>query len=156
DKYGRVMVQFFWDRQAGSSFKDESGQPIPSFDYWHGGPATNPSHSCWVRLAQPWAGGQVGAIALPRVGHEVLALFNEGDPERPVIVGSVYNAVQMPPFSLPENQTFSAMKSHVPSGSGGNFSGLAFQDASGEEYVHLHSEKHMTQSAEHTLFTNAG
>lgn len=156
DKYGRVLVQFFWDRQGGANFQDQAGQPIAAFDYWQGQPPANPSHSCWVRVTQPWAGGQFGAIAIPRIGHEVVVAFAEGDPDRPLIVGCVYNAVQMPPFSLPENQTLSAIKSHTPGGDSGTFSGLAIQDSSGEEFVHLHSERDLTHSAENTLYTNAG
>ena len=83
DKYGRVKVQFPWDRQ---------GQ-------------NDANSSCWVRVATLWAGKQWGIIHIPRVGQEVIVAFEEGDPDRPIIVGSVYNAENMPPYTLPDNKT---------------------------------------------------
>ena len=80
DQYGRVVVQFFWDRQGTS----------------------NENSSCWIRVAQGWAGKQWGYICIPRIGQEVIVSFLEGDPDRPIITGSVYNAVQMPPYTLPD------------------------------------------------------
>ena len=83
DKYGRVKVQFFWDREGK---KDENS-------------------SCWVRVSQPWAGKNWGSINIPRIGQEVIVEFLEGDPDRPIITGRVYNADQMPPYQLADNQT---------------------------------------------------
>ena len=80
DKYGRVKVQFHWDRQG----KNDANS------------------SCWVRVGTPWAGKEWGAIHIPRIGQEVMVEFLEGDPDRPIIVGSVYNAEQMPPYTLPD------------------------------------------------------
>ncbi len=82
DKYGRVKVQFHWDREG----------------------KNNADSSCWIRVASTWAGKQWGMIHIPRIGQEVLVDFLEGDPDQPVIVGSVYNADMMPPYTLPDEQ----------------------------------------------------
>jgi type VI secretion system secreted protein VgrG len=120
DQYGRVKVQFFWDR-AGRC--DENS-------------------SCWIRVAQGWAGKNWGFIAIPRVGHEVVVSFLEGDPDRPLITGSVYNAEQMPPYALPDNQTQSAWKS-LSSKGGGGFNEIRFEDKKDGEQVFIHAEKDM-------------
>jgi type VI secretion system secreted protein VgrG len=120
DQYGRIKVQFFWDR-AGQC--DENS-------------------SCWIRVAQGWAGKNWGFIAIPRVGHEVLVTFLEGDPDRPLVTGSVYNAEQMPPYALPDNQTQSAWKS-LSSKGGGGFNEIRFEDKKGGEQVFIHAEKDM-------------
>ena len=98
DQYSRVKVQFHWDREG----KNDLGS------------------SCWVRVSTPWAGKQWGMIHIPRIGQEVIVAFEEGDPDRPIIVGSVYNYEQMPPFALPENKTQSGLKSHTHKGQGYN------------------------------------
>jgi type VI secretion system secreted protein VgrG len=135
DKYGRVKVQFHWDRQ---------GQ-------------YNAESSCWVRVGQPSAGGGWGAMHLPRIGHEVIVTYLDGDPDRPIIVGSVYNAREMPPFKLPEERTRSGFKSNtVNRRSGANFSGLAFDDKKGKEHVQLHSERDLMINAEHNHVVNVG
>ena len=134
DKYGRVKLLFRWDRQ---------NQP-------HG------NSSGWVRVAQASAGGQYGSIQIPRVGHDVIVDFLDGDPDQPIIVGSVYNGAHMPPFSLPANQAQTGFKTRSqPEGQGSNFSGLMFDDSTGQEHVHMHSERFMTQSTEGSLFVNA-
>ena len=89
DKYGRVKVQFHWDRRGK---KDENS-------------------SCWIRVSQPWAGKSWGAISIPRIGQEVIVDFLEGDPDQPIITGRVYNAEQMPPYELPANKTQSGIVS---------------------------------------------
>ena len=128
DKYGRVKVQFFWD-QAGT--KDEKS-------------------SCWVRVSSLWAGKTWGAIHTPRIGQEVVVDFLEGDPDRPIIVGSVYNAEQMPPFELPANSTQSGVKSRsAKGGSPANFNALRFEDKKGSEQVWLHAEKNQDIEVEH-------
>ena len=120
DKYGRVKVQFFWD-QAGK--KDEMS-------------------SCWVRVSSLWAGKTWGAIHTPRIGQEVVVDFLEGDPDRPIIVGRVYNAEQMPPYDLPANSTQSGVKSRsAKAGSSANFNEFRFEDKTGSEQVFLHAEK---------------
>jgi type VI secretion system secreted protein VgrG len=86
DKYGRVKVQFHWDREG---------------EY-------NENSSCWIRVASFWAGKQWGAIHTPRIGQEVIVDFIDGDIDRPLITGSVYNAEQTPPWTLPDNKNYRA------------------------------------------------
>jgi type VI secretion system secreted protein VgrG len=120
DEYGRVMVQFQWDREGK---KDEKS-------------------SCWVRVAQAWAGPKWGAIHIPRIGQEVIVDFLEGDPDRPIITGRVYNGDNMPPYDLPENKTQSGIKSRsTKGGSPNNFNELRFEDKKGSEEVYLQAEK---------------
>jgi type VI secretion system secreted protein VgrG len=122
DRYGRVKVQFFWDRLGKS---DENS-------------------SCWIRVAQNWAGKNWGAVFHPRVGQEVVVDFLEGNPDRPLITGRVYNAEQMPPYELPKNQTQSTLKSRSSKDGGAtNFNELRFEDRKGSEQVFLHAEKDM-------------
>jgi type VI secretion system secreted protein VgrG len=120
DNYGRVKVQFHWDREGKNDEKS----------------------SCWVRVSQPWAGKSWGGVCIPRIGQEVLVDFLEGDPDRPIITGRVYNAQQMPPYSLPANQTQSGLKSRSSkAGSASNFNELRFEDKKGQEQVFLQAEK---------------
>ncbi|MGH7627715.1 MAG: type VI secretion system Vgr family protein [Gemmatimonadaceae bacterium] len=123
DKYGRVKVQFFWDREGKS---DEQA-------------------SCWVRVSQSWAGKEWGWVALPRIGQEVLVQFLEGDPDHPIITGRVYNANQMPPYTLPANQTQTGIKTRSsPKGGADNFNELRFEDKKGSEEIHVQAEKDLT------------
>ncbi|GAB2882383.1 type VI secretion system spike protein VgrG1b [Uliginosibacterium flavum] len=120
DKYSRIKVQFHWDRLGKN---DENS-------------------SCWMRVAQPWAGKNWGFISIPRIGQEVVVEFLEGDPDRPLITGSVYNGDQMPPYDLPANMTQSGIKSR--SSKGGtpeNFNEIRFEDKKGSEQVFIHAEK---------------
>jgi type VI secretion system secreted protein VgrG len=120
DKYGRVKVQFHWDREGTNDDKS----------------------SCWVRVASFWAGKQWGAIHLPRIGQEVIVDFLEGDPDRPIVVGSVYNAENMPPYSLPDNKTQSTLKSRSSKAGGAdNFNEIRFEDKKGDEEVYFQAEK---------------
>ena len=122
DKYGRVIVQFYWDRL---------GQK-------------NENSSCWIRTSQPWAGGNWGAMWIPRIGQEVLVSFLEGDPDRPVITGRVYNADQMPPYALPDYQTRSTFMSRSSKGGGAsNYNELRFEDLKGKEQIFMNAEKDM-------------
>jgi type VI secretion system secreted protein VgrG len=128
DNYGRVMVQFHWDRYGMS---DERS-------------------SCWVRVSQSWAGATWGGIHIPRIGQEVIVDFLEGDPDRPVITGRVYNADNMPPYALPDNKTQSGIKSRsTPSGAPSNFNELRFEDKKGSELVNLQAEKDLTSLVKH-------
>jgi type VI secretion system secreted protein VgrG len=123
DKYSRVKVQFHWDRQGNN----------------------DADSSCWVRVGTLWAGKQWGVIHIPRIGQEVIVDFLEGDPDQPIIVGSVYNAEMMPPYSLPENKTQSGVKSRSSlGGSPANFNEFRFEDKKGSEEVYLHAEKNLT------------
>lgn len=120
DKYGAVKVQFHWDRE-GKKDKDSS---------------------CFVRVAQPIAGKNWGAQWLPRMGQEVVVEFLEGDPDRPLITGSVYNEDYMPPYALPANKTQSGMKTRsTKEGKVENFNELRFEDKLGSEHVYMHAEK---------------
>jgi len=128
DKYGRVKVQFHWDRYG---HKDEQS-------------------SCFIRVAQWLAGPQWGAIFTPRIGMEVIVDFLEGDPDRPIIVGTMYNADNMPPYSLPGNKTQSGFKSRSSlTGTAANFNELRFEDKKGEEDIVFHAEKDYHRSVEH-------
>ena len=128
DKYGRVKVQFFWDRIGQ---KDENS-------------------SCWVRVSEPWAGKNWGGVANPRIGQEVVVDFLEGDPDRPLITGRVYNAEQMPPYDLPANQTQTGIKSRSsPGGSPANFNEIRMEDKKGSELLYIQAEKDMTTLVEH-------
>ncbi len=120
DEYGRVKVQFPWDRYGQS---DENS-------------------SCWIRVAQIWAGGQWGGMAIPRIDQEVIVDFIEGDPDRPIITGRVYNSLQMPPYALPANKTQSGLKSRsTKGGSGENFNEIRFEDLKDSEEIYIHAEK---------------
>ena len=128
DKYGRVKVQFFWDRKGK---KDENS-------------------SCWIRVAEQWAGKNWGFVCNPRIGQEVIVDFLEGDPDRPLITGRVYNAEQMPPYDLPGNMTQSGIKSRSSKGgSPANYNELRFEDKKGSELITLHAEKDQSIEVEH-------
>jgi type VI secretion system secreted protein VgrG len=118
DKYGRIKVQFHWDR-VGTD--DENS-------------------SCWVRVAQGWAGKGWGAMSVPRIGMEVVVSFLEGDPDRPLVTGCVYNSDAMPPYALPAEQTKSTIKSNSSKG-GEGFNELRFEDKKGAEEVFMHAER---------------
>jgi type VI secretion system secreted protein VgrG len=118
DKYGRVKVQFHWDRQG----------------------EANEHSSCWIRVAQNWAGKRWGAMFIPRIGQEVIVDFLEGDPDQPIITGRVYNAEQMSPYELPGEQTKSTLKS-LSSKGGGGFNEIRFEDKKGQEQIFVHAEK---------------
>jgi len=127
DNYGRVIVQFYWDRE---------GQ-------------RNENSSCWIRTSQPWAGGNWGAMWIPRIGQEVIVSFLEGDPDRPIITGRVYNAEEMPPYTLPDNQTVSTFKSRSSKGGGAaNFNEIRFEDKKGSEQIFINAERDMDQRVE--------
>ena len=96
--------------------------------------------SCWIRVSQGWAGKQWGAIYIPRIGQEVIVRFLEGDPDRPIITGRVYNADQTVPYTLPDEQTKSTMKSMSSKG-GGGFNEIRFEDKKGSEQVFIHGQK---------------
>ncbi|RLJ22298.1 type VI secretion system tip protein VgrG [bacterium endosymbiont of Escarpia laminata] len=127
DKLGRVKVQFHWDREGKM---DEHS-------------------SCWVRVSQNWAGKKWGGVFLPRIGQEVIVDFLEGDPDRPIITGRVYNGENVPPYALPANKTQSGIKSRsTKQGSEDNFNELRFEDKKGEEEVYFHAEKDFNRMVE--------
>lgn len=120
DEYGRVKVQFHWDREGQG---DENS-------------------SCWIRVAQNWAGEKWGVLFNPRIGQEVIVDFIQGDPDRPIITGRVYNAEQMPPYDLPDEQTKSTVKTRSSKGGDSdNFNEIRFEDKKGAEELYIHAEK---------------
>lgn len=121
DEHGRVKVQFHWDRVGK---KDEKS-------------------SCWIRVSQLWAGAGWGAMQIPRIGHEVVVDFLEGDPDQPLIVGRVYHGKNLPPYRLPAEKTKSTIKSETTPG-GGGYNELMFEDNKGAEEIYLHGQKDWT------------
>jgi type VI secretion system secreted protein VgrG len=122
DKYGRVKVQFHWDRYG----------------------KKNEKSSCWVRVSTPWAGKSFGFVQIPRIGQEVVVDFLEGDPDQPLITGRVYNAEQMPPWELPANATQSGVLTRSSKGGAyGNANAIRFEDKKGSEQLWIHAEKNM-------------
>ncbi len=135
DKFGRVRVQFRWDRLGK---KDEKS-------------------SCLVRVAQAWAGKNFGAIFIPRVGQEVIIEFLEGDPDQPIILGSVYNGEVLPPFKLPDNATQSGwMSRSTKDGAIATANMIRFEDKKGSESLSLHAEKNMSTSVENDQANSVG
>jgi type VI secretion system secreted protein VgrG len=118
DEFGRIKVQFHWDRYS---------------------PA-NENSPCWVRVSQLWAGKNWGAVFLPRIGQEVIVEFLEGNPDRPIVTGAVYNGESKPPYTLPDNATMSTIKSNSSKG-GQGFNEIRFEDKKGSEQVFTHAEK---------------
>jgi hypothetical protein len=122
DQYGRVKVQFHWDRKG---VRDEKT-------------------TCWIRVSQGWAGGQFGTMAIPRIGHEVIVTFLEGDPDRPLITGRVFNSASPVPYPLPEHKTRTVFKSMTTPGIEGEprgFNELRVEDKKGQEEIYAHAEK---------------
>lgn len=122
DRFGRVKIQFHWDRDG--QWKENS--------------------SCWVRVAQTWAGAGFGFQFIPRIGMEVLVTFLGGDPDRPVIIGSLYNATHLTPEPLPQRLTRSGIRTQTSPG-GGGFNELSFEDAAGVERVFIHAQKDLEE-----------
>jgi type VI secretion system secreted protein VgrG len=133
DEYGRVKVKFHWDRYSKA---DENS-------------------SCWIRVAQVWAGKNWGAIYTPRIGQEIIVDFLEGDPDQPIITGRVYNAQAKPPYDLPTNKTMSTLKSNSSKG-GEGFNEIRFEDKKGEEQIFIHAEKNLDIRAKNDRFETVG
>ncbi|QDU61821.1 Phage-related baseplate assembly protein [Planctomycetes bacterium Pan216] len=134
DEYGRVKVRFHWDRDARDDF----------------------SRSCWIRVGQMWAGEKWGSINIPRVGQEVIVSFVDGDPDQPLIVGSLYNSECPPPYELPRERNKFGIRSHSKSGDPGNYNELMFDDTLGEERVNLHAERDLEVVAENSQIVRIG
>jgi len=135
DKYGRVKVQFHWDRKGK---KDENT-------------------TCFIRVAEPWAGKNWAIIFTPRIGQEVVVNFLEGDPDQPLIIGSVYNGDQMPPYTLPANKTQSGVKTRSSlNGTPANFNEIRFEDKKGQEQLYIHAEKNEDIVVENNKTENVG
>ncbi|UJB16337.1 type VI secretion system Vgr family protein [Xanthomonas translucens] len=135
DQHGRVQVNFFWS---------PPGTP-------------NADCSCPVRVAQSWAGKRWGAQQIPRVGHEVVVSFLEGNPDRPLIIGSVYNADNPPPYALPANRTQSGVRSRShPNGGAQDYNEICFEDRKGKEELLLHAQRDLRHEAEHDEIGETG
>ena len=124
DEYGRVKVHFPWDRYSNG---DEHS-------------------SCWVRVSQSWAGSTYGAMAIPRIGHEVIVSFLEGDPDKPIITGRTYHAANPLPYPLPEHKTRTVLRTETHQGKG--YNELRFEDQAGREEIYVHAQKDMNQLVE--------
>jgi len=127
DKYGRVKAQFHWDRDGKNDEKS----------------------SCWIRVGTVWSGKQWGTINIPRIDQEVIVDFLEGDPDQPIIIGSVYNAREMPPYKLPDEKTKSTVKTRSSKqGTSDNYNEIRFEDKKGSEQIFINAEKDMDTRVE--------
>jgi len=126
DQYGRVKVQFFWDRIGAADEKT----------------------SCWLRVSSSWAGDRYGAITIPRIGMEVLVTFLEGDPDQPLVTGCLYHAEHVVPYDLPANKTRSVFKT-LSSPGGGGYNELRIEDRKGAEQIYLHAQRDWDENIEH-------
>ncbi|UCZ77766.1 type VI secretion system tip protein VgrG [Pectobacterium carotovorum] len=127
DQYGRVKLQFPWDRYG----------------------ASNDQSSCWVRVSQGWAGGQYGMIAIPRIGHEVIVSFLEGDPDQPIVTGRTFHATNRPPYDLPAHKTRTVLRTETHQGEG--FNELRFEDQAGQEEIYIHGQKDLKALVENDV-----
>ena len=117
DEHGRVKVRFPWDRYS----------------------KNNEHSSAWLRVSQGWAGGQYGFMALPRIGHEVIVSFLDGDPDQPIITGRTHHVTNTPPYGLPEHKTRTTLKTKTHKGEGSNE--LRFEDEADQEQIYVHAQK---------------
>ena len=135
DKHGRIKIHFHWDRLG----------------------EKNQTSSCWVRVAQPWAGKGFGAWSLPRVGQEVVVQFLDGNPDRPLVTGSVYNNVNMMAWTLPKRATVTGFKSRTSKGGDEKTANeLRFDDEKDHEYIWFHAERDFHRQVEHDAFDWVG
>jgi type VI secretion system secreted protein VgrG len=135
DEYGRIKVHFFWDRES----------------------QRNQDSSCWIRVSQPWASAQWGAITIPRKDQEVIVEFLEGDPDRPIVTGCVYNGDNKPPYSLPQHKTRTGIKSRSSKkGTTNHFNVIRFEDKKGEEEIRIHAERQLRTTVEGDEIHNVG
>ncbi len=125
-QYGRVKVQFFWDREGQADEKT----------------------SCWLRVSSSWAGDRYGAITIPRIGMEVLVTFLEGDPDQPLVTGCLYHAEHVVPYDLPANKTRSVFKT-LSSPGGGGYNELRIEDRKGAEQIYVHAQRDWDENIEH-------
>ncbi|WP_018927451.1 type VI secretion system tip protein VgrG [Pseudomonas umsongensis] len=126
DQYGRIKVQFHWDREGLADDKT----------------------SCWMRVSSSWAGDRYGAIAIPRIGMEVLVTFLEGDPDQPLVTGCLYHKENQVPYDLPANKTRSVFKT-LSSPGGGGYNELRIEDKKGAEQIFIHAQRDWDENVEH-------
>ncbi len=135
DKFGRIKVQFHWDRLG----------------------KKNDTSSFWVRVVTPWAGTKWGIVHIPRIGQEVIVDFLEGDPDRPIVTGMIYNSDNMPPYGLPDNKTQSGIKTRSSKNGGDdNYNEIRFEDKKGEECITVHAEKDFDKTVENNETVKIG
>ncbi|HMT09717.1 MAG TPA: type VI secretion system tip protein TssI/VgrG [Pyrinomonadaceae bacterium] len=134
DKYGRVKVQFHWDREG----------------------RRDAASSCWIRVGTSIAGNKWGTMFIPRVGQEVIVDFMEGDPDQPIIVGSVYNAERMPHYELPKYKTMTYIKTRTSPDDGKGFNELRFEDKAGKEQVFIRSQKRYDLRVRGSMYETCG
>ncbi|EEX32056.1 MULTISPECIES: type VI secretion system Vgr family protein [Vibrio] len=132
DKLGRIKVQFHWDRYGNN---DEHA-------------------SCWIRVSQSMAAPTWGAVYLPRIGHEVVVTFLEGDPDRPLVTGAVYNGLHYPPYSLPENKTRTTFRTQTHKGTG--YNEMSFEDEANQEEIYFHAQKDMSTKVLNNRYRDIG
>ena len=133
DKYGRIKVQFHWDREGKS----------------------NAASSCWIRVAHLAAGRAWGMVGIPRVGQEVVIDFLEGDPDQPLCVGCVYNPDQMPPYKLPDEKTKTVLRTNSSPG-GDGYNSIRIEDKAGSEQIYTHAQKDMDTRVRSDLMERVG
>ena len=133
DEYGRVKIQFHWDREAQADDKT----------------------SCWLRVSSSWAGDRYGGIAIPRVGMEVLVTFLEGDPDQPLVTGCLYHKEHQVPYDLPANKTRTVFKT-LSSPGGGGYNELRIEDRKGQEQIYIHAQRDWDENIEHDQKTRIG
>jgi type VI secretion system secreted protein VgrG len=134
DKYGRVKVQFHWDREGQS----------------------NADSSCWIRVSQNQAGTKWGAAYWPRIGQEVVVDFLEGDPDQPIIVGSVYNATELPPYTLPDEKTKTVLHKSNSSKGGGGLNEFRIEDKKGSEQIFMYAQRNQDVRVKKDRFETVG
>ncbi|HFE47154.1 MAG TPA: type VI secretion system tip protein VgrG [Nannocystis exedens] len=132
DEQGRILVRFHWDRRS----HDQAS-------------------TCWLRVAQSWAGTGFGALFIPRIGHEVVVDYLGGDPDKPLVVGCLYNSLHTPPFKLPDHKATSGMRSDSTPG-GGGYHELSFDDTKGRERLHIRAQRDMVEDILHDRTTTVG
>ena len=132
DEHGRVKLQFPWDRYG----------------------ASNDQSSCWVRVSQGWAGGQYGLLAIPRIGHEVIVSFLEGDPDQPIVTGRTFHATNRVPYDLPAHKTRTVLRTETHQGEG--FNELRFEDQAGAEEIYIHGQKDLNVLIENNAAWHIG
>ncbi|MDO6823039.1 type VI secretion system Vgr family protein [Marinobacter sp. 1_MG-2023] len=125
DEFGRVKVRFPWDRRQRRNEVENK--------------KNNEHSSAWLRVSQGWAGGQYGFMALPRIGHEVIVSFLDGDPDQPIITGRTHHATNTPPYALPEHKTRTTLRTRTHKGEGSNE--LRFEDETDSEQIYIHAQK---------------
>ena len=136
DQHGRVKVRFHWNR--------------PDYDM---NGKNQQERSCWIRVSHPWAGKGWGALAIPRVGQEVIVDFEEGHTDRPIITGRLYNGEQKPPYDLPAGKNISGIKSDSTKG-GGGYNEIVMDDSKGKELIRIHAQHDMSTTVRHDQTTS--